>query len=131
MLACFERDALGIRLRHHRLAGAMQHFREIEFVGEVCHEATRVAMGSAATVRACGPERTALASAVEAGLDEVDRLDALLSHYREDTPLSRLNREAARGAVAAPPELAELLAECLRWTRDSDGAFDVTVGPQM
>jgi len=97
----------------------------------VCHEGTRVAMGSAATVRACGPERTALASAVDAGLDEVDRLDALLSHYREDTPLSRLNREAARGAVAVPPELAELLAVCLRWSRDSDGAFDVTVGPLM
>jgi FAD:protein FMN transferase len=97
----------------------------------VCHEATRVAMGSAATVRACGPERTVLASAVDAGLDEVDRLDALLSHYREDTPLSRLNREAARGAVAVPPELAELLAVCLRWSRDSDGAFDVTVGPLM
>jgi thiamine biosynthesis lipoprotein len=96
-----------------------------------CHDATRVSMGSAATVRACGPEPAALAPAVEAGLDEVDRLDALLSNYREDTPLSRLNREAARGPVAVPPELAELLAACLRWSRHSDGAFDVTVGPLM
>ena len=97
----------------------------------VCHEATRVAMGSAATVRACGTDRAALVDAVEAGLDEVDRLDALLSHYREDTPLSRLNREAGRGPVASPPELIELLAACQRWSRDSDGAFDVTVGPLM
>jgi hypothetical protein len=97
----------------------------------VCHEATRVAMGSAATVRACGPDKAALVPAVEAGLDEVDRLDALLSHYREDTPLSRLNREAALAAVAVPPELADFLAVCLRWSRDSDGAFDVTVGPLM
>jgi thiamine biosynthesis lipoprotein len=99
--------------------------------GWVCHEATRVAMGSAATVRACGPDGASLASAAEAGLDEVDRLDALLSHYREDTPLSRLNREAARGAVPVPRELAELLAVCERWSRDSQGAFDVTVGPLM
>jgi thiamine biosynthesis lipoprotein len=97
----------------------------------VCHEATRVAMGSAATVKACGPDQAALVTAVEAGLDEVDRLDALLSNYREDTPLSRLNREAARGPVAVSPELAELLAACLRWSRHSDGAFDVTVGPLM
>jgi thiamine biosynthesis lipoprotein ApbE/arylsulfatase A-like enzyme len=97
----------------------------------VCHEATRVAMGSAATVRTCGPDKAALVPAVEAGLDEVDRLDALLSHYREDTPLSRLNREAALAAVAVPPELADFLAVCLRWSRDSDGAFDVTVGPLM
>ena len=99
--------------------------------GWACHEATRVAMGSAATVRACGPGTAALVPAVEAALDEVDRLDALLSHYREDTPLSRVNREAARAAVAVPPELADLLAVCLRWSRDSDGAFDVTVGPLM
>jgi FAD:protein FMN transferase len=97
----------------------------------VCHEATRVSMGSAATVRACGPDRSALVSAASAGLDEVDRLDGLLSHYRANTPLSRLNREAGRGAVAVPRELAELLAVCLRWSRDSDGAFDVTVGPLM
>ena len=99
--------------------------------GWVCHEATRASMGSAATIRACGPDRASLAEAVTAGLDEVDRLDALLSHYRAETPLSRLNREAARGPVEVEPELADLLDVCLRWSRDSDGAFDVTVGPLM
>ena len=99
--------------------------------GWICHEATRVSMGSAATIRACGPDRAELVAAVSAGLDEVDRLDALLSHYREDTPLSRVNREAARGPVAVEPELAELIAGCLRWSRESQGAFDVTVGPLM
>jgi thiamine biosynthesis lipoprotein len=99
--------------------------------GWVCHEATRASMGSAATIRACGPDRARLAEAVTAGLDEVDRLDALLSHYRPETPLSRLNREAASGPVAVEPELADLLDVCLRWSRDSDGAFDVTVGPLM
>jgi len=99
--------------------------------GWTCREATRFSMGSAATIRACGPDAAALADAVSAGLDEVDRLDALLSHYRDDTPLSRLNREAARGPIAVEPELADLLAVCLRWSRDSDGAFDATVGPLM
>ena len=96
-----------------------------------CQEATRASMGSAATIRACGPDAVRLADAVAAGLDEVDRLDALLSHYRAETPLSRLNREAAQGPVAVEPELADLLDVCLRWSRDSDGAFDVTVGPLM
>ena len=96
-----------------------------------CHEETRMAMGSAATVRACGPDRSALPEVVSAALDEVDRIDRLMSHYRTDSPLSRLNREAADGAVAVEPELFDFLAECLRWSRDSDGAFDVTVGPLM
>jgi thiamine biosynthesis lipoprotein len=90
-----------------------------------------MAMGSAATVRACGPDSLELPPIVAAALDEVDRVDRLLSHYRADSPLSRLNREAAFGPVAVDAELFDFLAECLRWSRDSDGAFDVTVGPLM
>ena len=97
----------------------------------VCCEQTRLAMGSAATVRACGSDASALPEVVSSALDEVDRLDRLLSHYRADSPLSRLNREAAGGPVAVEPELLDLLGECLRWSRASDGAFDVTVGPLM
>jgi thiamine biosynthesis lipoprotein len=98
---------------------------------DTCHEDSRVVMGTTATVRACGAEESALRAAVAEALDEVDRIDRLMSHYRPDSPLSRLNREAARGPVAAPPELCDFLELCLRWSRDSDGAFDVTVGPLM
>ncbi|HEX9188867.1 MAG TPA: FAD:protein FMN transferase, partial [Vicinamibacteria bacterium] len=72
-----------------------------------------------------------LPTVVAEALDEIGRLDRLLSHYRRDSPLSRLNREAASGPVFVEPELLELLSECLRWSRESDGAFDVTVGPLM
>jgi thiamine biosynthesis lipoprotein len=88
-------------------------------------------MGTTATVRACGSSPTELRQATAAALDEVDRVDRLLSHYRRDSPLSRLNREAASGPLAVEPELFDLLDVCLRWSRDSDGAFDVTVGPLM
>jgi len=96
-----------------------------------CHEESRVAMGCTCTVRVCGGDEPARREAAAAALDEVDRLDRLMSHYRPDSPLSRLNREAARGPVAVPPELLALLDVCLRWSRESDGAFDVTVGPLM
>jgi thiamine biosynthesis lipoprotein len=88
-------------------------------------------MGCTATVRACGPDAAALPAIVGEALDEIDRVDRLMSHYRRDSPLSRLNREAANGPVEVEPELLDFLAECLRWSRESDGAFDVTVGPLM
>ena len=97
----------------------------------VCHEESRETMGCTGTVRACGPDAGALPAVVGAALDELGRIDRLLSHYRRDSPLSRLNREAAAGPVAVEPELVDLLSECLRWSRESDGAFDVTVGPLM
>jgi thiamine biosynthesis lipoprotein len=96
-----------------------------------CHEDNRETMGCTGTVRACGSEARALPAVVAEALDELDRVDRLLSHYRGDSPLSRLNREAANGAVAVEPELADVLDQCLRWSRESDGAFDVTVGPLM
>jgi thiamine biosynthesis lipoprotein len=64
-------------------------------------------------------------------LDELDRVDRLLSHYRRDSLLSRLNREAAYGPVRVDPELFDVLERSVRWSRESDGAFDVTVGPLM
>jgi thiamine biosynthesis lipoprotein len=88
-------------------------------------------MGTTATVRACGPDRPQLQAAVAAALDEIDRLDALLSHYKPDSPVSRLNRTASAGPVVVDPELFALLDRCLAFSRESEGAFDVTVGPLM
>ena len=61
----------------------------------------------------------------------MDRVDRLMSHYRPESPLSRLNRAAGSGPVVVEPELFDFLELCLRWSRESDGAFDVTVGPLM
>jgi thiamine biosynthesis lipoprotein len=97
----------------------------------VRHEANRMSMGSTYAIVAYGPQEAAVAAAAEAALDEVDRLDRLMSHYKPDSALSRLNREAAKGPVRVDGELFAFLAECLRYSRQSEGAFDVTVGPLM
>ena len=90
-----------------------------------------MSMGSAASVRACGPDPAVLEAATAEALDEVDRVDRLMSHYRPESPLSRLNRSAGSGPVVVDPELFDFLELCLRWSRESEGAFDVTVGPLM
>jgi thiamine biosynthesis lipoprotein len=95
------------------------------------YEDARVSMACTYGIRVYGPDRAALPAAVSAALDEVDRIDRLMSHYKPESPLSRLNREAAQGPVATDPELFAFLVECLRYSRESDGAFDVTVGPLM
>ncbi|MFN0085153.1 MAG: FAD:protein FMN transferase [Blastocatellia bacterium] len=95
------------------------------------HEESRVSMGCAYTIVAYGREEKALPAIVGAAFDEIDRIDRLMSHYRPDSPLSRINLEAGRGPVAVEPELFDFIAECLRYSRESDGAFDITVGPLM
>ncbi|PYQ02521.1 MAG: FAD:protein FMN transferase [Acidobacteria bacterium] len=95
------------------------------------HEASRMSMGCAYAIVAYGRDGAALPGIVEAAFDEVDRIDRLMSHYKPESALSRLNREAASGPVAVDPELFGLIAESLRYSRESDGAFDISVGPLM
>lgn len=95
------------------------------------YEGTRMSMASLYAIDAWGPDAAALPAAVEAAFDEVDRIDRLMSHYRADSPVSLINREAARRAVAVDRELLAFLEGAVRYSRESGGAFDITVGPLM
>lgn len=88
-------------------------------------------MGSTFTVVVYGSDRDQLQSAVEAALEEARRLDQLLSNYRKESEWSQVNREAADHPVHVSPELFNLLAACVEYSRQSEGTFDITVGPLM
>ena len=70
-------------------------------------------------------------SCFEAAFEEIERLDETLSNYRTSSELSRINRLAAQQAVTTDPEVFGLLETALDYSRRSQGAFDVTVGPLM
>ena len=95
------------------------------------YEATRLSMACVYAIDAYGPDAAALPRIVEEAFDEVDRIDRLMSHYKADSPLSRINREAAQHPVEVDAELFDFIAESLRYDRESGGAFDITVGPLM
>jgi FAD:protein FMN transferase len=95
------------------------------------HEATRLSMGCVYAIEAYSPDGEALPRVVEEAFDEVDRIDRLMSHYKADSALSQINREAAHRPVSVAAELFDLVAASMRYNRDSGGAFDITVGPLM
>src|SRR5262245_20229874 len=82
------------------------------------YEASRMSMACAYAIVAYGEDAGALPRAVAAAFDEVDRIDRLMSHYKPESPLSRINREAARGPVTVDAELFGFLAEALRYARE-------------
>jgi len=82
-------------------------------------------------IEAYGPDADRLPGIVDEAFDEVDRIDHLMSHYNANSPLSRVNREAAQHPVAVEPELFDFIVDAMRYHRDSSGAFDITVGPLM
>jgi thiamine biosynthesis lipoprotein len=89
------------------------------------------AMGSTYSIALYGQDRVRMEAAADAAFDEVRRLDDLLSNYKPDSEWSEVNQLAAVRPVKVSPELFRLLGECVRYSRESEGAFDITVGPLM
>src|SRR5215813_9533346 len=73
-------------------------------------------------------ERAGVSAASEA-LDEIDRLEAQLTVFRESSEITYINRNAAQEAISVESALYELLALCHKLHRDTLGAFDITSGP--
>ena len=95
---------------------------------EQLYRGEHLAMGTTWTVVLYAQDASAGQAAVEAAWDEVDRLDDLLSNYKPESELSRINREAAAGPVTTDPETFAFLQAALNHSAISDGAFDMTVG---
>jgi thiamine biosynthesis lipoprotein len=88
-------------------------------------------MGTTYTIAVYGADRWRLDEAMDSAFEEAHRLDQLLSNYRPDSEWSMVNREAGKRAVPVSAELFGLLQQCVEYSRQSEGAFDITVGPLM
>lgn len=85
---------------------------------------TGQALGARASIRLDHPDAPAITARC---LAEIDRLEGILSLYRADSALSRLNRD---GHLDAPPfELLDCLSLAGAVHHASNGAFDVTLQP--
>jgi thiamine biosynthesis lipoprotein len=83
-------------------------------------------MGTRVSVELWHEDEAAGAALVERVLDEYRRIDASMSTYRDDSEISRVNREAAIGAVGIGAELLELIRTSLELSGASGGAFDIS-----
>ena len=86
------------------------------------------AVGTTCELLVDAPESPAVRLALVAAEGEVLRLELLLSRFRPDSELSRLNRD---GRVQAGPELLELVQIALAARESTGGRFDPTVLPAL
>jgi len=97
----------------------------------VRYEASHRAMGTSFTLVVYGQKDAYLQEVAAQVFQEIDELDDQMSNYKPSSELSSINREAARHAVLVEPSLFRLIQDSLEYSRASDGAFDITVGPLM
>jgi thiamine biosynthesis lipoprotein len=89
----------------------------------------RYSMGTMFDVLVYHASRPDAERVVSRALDEVVRLDRVMSHFRPDSDLSRLVDDAANAFKAVDASLYDVIHESIRVSRASGGTFDVTVGP--
>jgi len=83
-------------------------------------------MGTAIQAELWAPTASEAASALDAVMAEMHRIDQAMSPHRPDSELSRINREAGHHAVPLSAEMTQLLAQAIAWSERSDGAFDIS-----
>ncbi len=83
-------------------------------------------MGTRIRVELWHEDEAAGQAAVQAVMDEMHRIDRLMSTYKPDSEISRVNSDAAEHAVAVSDELLDLIELSLEMSVVTDGAFDIT-----
>jgi thiamine biosynthesis lipoprotein len=83
-------------------------------------------MGTAIHVELWSEDAALARRALDAVRAEMHRVDRLLSPFKAESELSRVNREAAGAAVPVSAETFGLVERSLHFSRLSGGAFDIT-----
>lgn len=83
-------------------------------------------MGTNIHVEFWHEDPAAARDALAAVIDEMHRIDELMSPFRESSELSAINRGAGAAPVAVSAELLALLERSAEVSRMTDGAFDIT-----
>ncbi len=83
-------------------------------------------MGTAINVELWHADAVRGRELIQAVMDEMHRIDELMSTYKPDSELSRVNAGAATAPVAVSSELFRLIRRALEYSDITHGAFDIT-----
>jgi len=104
--------------------GGKESISDIKLIKE-----TRMIMGTFAEVSIYSNDEKTAGKAIEESLNEMERMDRIMSNYKNDSELSRLNKKAVKSPVPCKGELLEVIEQSQYYSELSGGAFDITVSP--
>jgi thiamine biosynthesis lipoprotein len=83
-------------------------------------------MGTRCAVELWSDDRAQGEAAIASVFDDMHRIDRLMSTRKEDTEISRVNRDAGKHPVKISEELFRLLQTSVQYSELTHGAFDIT-----
>jgi len=84
---------------------------------------THIGFAAFTTPELDGPK---VRAAFDKALAEIRRVEDLMTTWRPDAELSRVNAEAGKSAVKVSPETLALVQESIKTSKMSEGTFDIT-----
>ena len=98
-------------------------------VGRILSRTERPGLGTRVEVQTVSDSDDRNAECMQAALDEMDRLEVLLTRHRDTSALSVLN--STGHLTAPPPELERVVRRAVEMHRASAGAFDISIKPLL
>ncbi|RKY72456.1 MAG: hypothetical protein DRP97_00655, partial [Candidatus Latescibacterota bacterium] len=92
---------------------------------------SRFLMDTLVTIKAWGDDPAQVQGLLDAAFGEIERLEGVMSSERRDSEVSRINEGASGAWITMSADVASVLGRALFFSRLSDGACDVTIGPVM
>jgi len=111
------------------LAGAILAAAAYAQDGPVLVHKTKYIMGTVYEIAAYGESAGQASKAIDEAFAKVLYLDSVMSNYKPESDLNRLNREGHFHAVSVPADLYRVIQESLQYSKMSEGEFDITVAP--
>jgi thiamine biosynthesis lipoprotein len=90
---------------------------------------TKCIMGTVYEIAAYDESPARASRAIDKAFAEIVRLDTVMSNYKPESDLSRLNRNGHYHAEQVPLDLYRVIEESVKYSKVSGGKFDITVGP--
>lgn len=85
-------------------------------------------MGTQVTITARASDESVALKAYKDAFEEFDRLDAMMTVWRDTSDVARLNAAAGKAAVKVSPETMQVILRARKFSEVSGGKFDVTFG---
>jgi len=89
----------------------------------------RLVMGTFAHLKAVARDNDTAKKCVEAAFAQIQKVDDLMSGYKSDSEISKVSRDAFKRPVEVSRSTFEVLQKSAEFSRLSEGAFDITIGP--
>lgn len=89
---------------------------------------TRLLMGTTVEVIVISDKEDAARKSIADAFSAMERVDRLMSNFKEESNVSKINRRAGSEAVEVDSDVIEVIKKSIYYSEISNGAFDITIG---